>query len=64
MWPVSIIQFAQPWGLIGLGLAFWLFPIYLKKPIEQWLFRGDSPTEKGEGDSNGDSKGDSDPNYR
>ena len=37
-WPVIIIQLAQPWGAIGLGLAFFLFPKYLKKPIEAWLF--------------------------
>jgi hypothetical protein len=51
MWPVEIVSFAPPWGAIGLGLAFWLFPNYLKKPIEGWLF-----------DREGDSKEDSDPN--
>ena len=39
-WPVFIVQFASPWGAIGLGLAFFLFPIYVKKPIEAWLFSG------------------------
>ena len=38
MWPVNIVQFANPWGAIGLGVAFVLFPKYLKKPIERWLF--------------------------
>jgi hypothetical protein len=38
MWPVDIVQFAQPWGAIGLGLAFMLFPRYLKKHVEAWLF--------------------------
>jgi hypothetical protein len=51
MWPVKIVSFAPPWGAIGLGLAFVFFPMYLKKPIEGWLFDGE-----------GDSKGDSDPN--
>ena len=37
-WPVAIVQFASPWGAIGLGLAFYLFPIYVKKHIEGWLF--------------------------
>jgi hypothetical protein len=37
-WPVFIVQFASPWGAIGLGLAFFLFPIYVKKHIEAWLF--------------------------
>ena len=39
MWPVYVVQFAPPWGAIGLGLAFWLFPTTLKKPIERWLFQ-------------------------
>ena len=38
MWPVSIIETASPWGAIGLGLAFLLFPRYVKKHIEAWLF--------------------------
>lgn len=38
-WPVYVVQFAPPWGAIGLGLAFWLFPTTLKKPIERWLFQ-------------------------
>jgi len=29
-----------------LGLAFWLFPIYVKKHIERWLF--DASKEKTE----------------
>jgi len=40
-WPVNIVQFAAPWGAIGLGVAFWLFPIYAKPSIERWLFDGD-----------------------
>ncbi len=38
MWPVDIVQAVPPFGAIGLGVAFWLFPIYAKKPIEAWLF--------------------------
>jgi len=38
MWPVDIVQLAPPFGAIGLGLAFWLFPIHIKKHIETWLF--------------------------
>jgi hypothetical protein len=41
LWPVNIVQFATPWGAIGLGLAFALFPKFLKKPIERWLFAND-----------------------
>ena len=39
MWPVFVVQYAPPWGAVGLGVAYWLFPTTLKKPIERWLFR-------------------------
>ncbi len=38
IWPVYVVGINPPYGVIALGLAFWLFPIYLKKPIERWLF--------------------------
>ena len=38
MWPVYIVQLYPPYGPIALGLAFIVFPKYLKKPIEKWLF--------------------------
>ena len=37
-WPAAVARFAPPWGAIGLGVAFWLFPGYVKKHIEGWLF--------------------------
>ena len=43
MWPVYIVEIAPPYGAIGLGLAFVAFPVFLKKPIERWLF-GDEAT--------------------
>ncbi len=46
MWPATAVQFSPPFGAIGLGLAFWLFPIYVKKHIEAWLFSGDRPEEE------------------
>jgi len=45
MWPVKVVQFAQPWGAIGLGVAFILFPKYVKKHIETWLFSDDESEE-------------------
>ncbi len=45
MWPVFIVQLWSPWGAMGLGLAFVLFPKYLKKPIEAWLFDGEENEE-------------------
>jgi hypothetical protein len=44
MWPVYVVQLAPPWGAIGLGLAFFGFASYLKKPIEGWMF-ADAPEE-------------------
>jgi len=44
-WPMFVVQFASPWGAIGLGLAFWLFPTYVKKHIETWLFSEDESKE-------------------
>jgi hypothetical protein len=37
MWPVEVIQFASPYGAIALGITFFAFDKYLRKPIEQWL---------------------------
>ena len=38
-WPYFVVQYAPPYGAIGLGIAFWLFPTTFKKPIERWLFQ-------------------------
>lgn len=51
-WPVNIVQLVPPFGAIGLGLAFMLFPKYLKKPIESWLFSDEAdPGESGSAES-------------
>ena len=46
-WPVYVVRISPPIGAIGLGIAFWLFPVFLKKPIENWLFDGEPPPDKG-----------------
>ncbi len=38
MWPVYIIQLNPVFGGIVLGVAFYIFPKYLKKPLEKKLF--------------------------
>lgn len=38
IWPIRVLEFSPPIGAIILGVAFFLFPITLKKPIERWLF--------------------------
>ena len=42
IWPIHFLQMSPPWGAIGLGLAFVIFPMLLKKPIERWLFGQDT----------------------
>jgi len=41
VWPVLLIEQSPVWGSLALGLGFWLFPAFLKKPIEEWLFADD-----------------------
>ena len=39
LWPMYVVMLWPPAGAIALGIAFLLFPRYLKKPIESWLFQ-------------------------
>ncbi|MGI9225158.1 MAG: hypothetical protein ACR2QX_11820 [Woeseiaceae bacterium] len=39
LWPIYIVTLWPPVGAIALGLAFILFPRFLKQPIENWLFQ-------------------------
>ena len=49
MWPVDIVQWRMPHGAILLGLAFAIFPTYIKPHITTWLFPDGDPDEwKGE----------------
>lgn len=41
IWPVHIIDMAPPYGIIALGILYFVFPRYLKAPLEQWLFDDD-----------------------
>lgn len=53
IWPLYVVQWNSPWGAIALGIAFWIFPSYLKKPIEGWLSDGEAEEgEKGEATDN------------
>jgi hypothetical protein len=38
LWPMYVVTLWPPAGAIALGVAFILFPRYLKKPVERWLF--------------------------
>ena len=43
IWPVYLIQYNPPWGIIALGIAFSVFPHTLEVPIEKWLFGEEIP---------------------
>ena len=45
IWPANVVQMAPPFGAIGLVLAFVLFPVFVKKHVEAWLFSEDEETE-------------------
>ena len=42
-WPVWVIQWQSPYGLALLIAAFVLFPRFVQKPMEHWLFEGKGP---------------------
>ena len=38
VWPAYVVTLWPPAGALALVLAFYLFPRFLKVPIERWLF--------------------------
>lgn len=51
IWPVTIIEWRPPAGAIALGVAFILFPIFVKPHITKWLFPDGEPEEEGESEA-------------
>jgi hypothetical protein len=39
MWPVAFVQYSPPWGLAILAAMYLAFTKFIKKPLEQWLFK-------------------------
>lgn len=46
IWPLYVLQWQAPWGLLLLVAGFFLFPKFLKAPLENWLFDGAQPNFK------------------
>ena len=42
IWPVYVIAFAPPWGMIGLGLGYLVFDRFLTPRVEAWMNRDDA----------------------
>ena len=43
MWPVIVLQWPMPWGIVALIAIFTLFPKFVQKPVENWLYEGREP---------------------
>ncbi len=41
IWPIEVIAFAPPWGVVGLVVAWFVFDRFLTSRIEEWMERGD-----------------------
>ena len=41
MWPVYFLEWNPVYGGIALGVMYFVFATYLKKPISDWLFPDD-----------------------
>ena len=56
MWPVYVLQYQPPIGPMVLGVAFLLFPRFVKPTLERWLFDQDSDADlpAGNKQENGD----------
>ena len=52
LWPLYLIDFRPPTGMIALVVMYVLFPMTLKKPIERWLFDGELGAARTSGDEN------------
>lgn len=39
IWPVPLVQYSPPWGIVILAAIYVVFANFIKKPLEQWLFR-------------------------
>ena len=43
IWPVLVLQLPTPWNIILLVAVFTLFPKFVQKPVEHWLYEGKEP---------------------
>ena len=46
IWPVLVLQLPVPWNIIILAGVFILFPKFVQKPVEHWLYEGKEPPPK------------------
>lgn len=58
LWPLFVVAYRPPWGLVLLVAMYYAFPLMVKKPLERWLFGdvADEPAEAGGTESATDEK--------
>ena len=44
IWFLPVLEYRSPLGIILLAIGFYVFDIYLRKPVGDWLLREDSET--------------------
>lgn len=37
IWPVYVIDWQPPWGIAALAVAYGVFALFLKAPLERWI---------------------------
>jgi hypothetical protein len=44
-WFVPVLSYRSPLGIILLGIGFYVFDIYLREPVGNWLLREETADE-------------------
>ena len=56
MWPVFVVQWQPPFGVIALVAAYFVFAKYIKQPITDWMFPDGEPVDEKQSGKKGSSK--------
>jgi len=51
LWPLTLLQYRPPVGLIVLAAMYAVFSTLIKKPLEHWLFDGEDVPSTGDTES-------------
>ncbi len=46
LWPVGLIQWQWPMGILLLAAGYLLFPRLVQRPLEHWIFEGQVPPSR------------------
>ena len=48
IWFLPVIEFRPPFGIMTLGIGFYVFDIYLREPVARWLLGEEGAEEPAE----------------